>query len=479
VAFFSVLLALVALGLSGFLASKHIVAPIDAQLAFLEQVARGNLDAHIDMRTGDERDRLVSGMNQMADELKTSLVSIDELNAALVKLEQAHQELRETQAKLVQTGKLAALGELSAGLAHELNQPLTAIRGFGQLMEEDLAEGRMPTTKAIERILKASARMSAVVKNVRTFAGGARQTLDRVPAYGPARDAVSLVSEQLRQHGVMLVVEVEPGLPDVIADRAQIQQVLLNLLGNARDALDSVTESGGRRIEVRVYERDGHVCYSVQDNGPGVPESLRDKLFEPFFTTKAPGSGMGLGLSLSHGIVGEQNGSIEHEEPEEGGARFVVRLPAASTAMLRAADEAAKAAEEKRSTSRPALDTPSGRVLLVENEEDVREILRRICLRAGHHVDEAEDGDTALRCLESRRYDVVLTDLHLPGASGLAVLRAVLKRGRGARVVLMSTSADDSDWSEGSIDGAFALLRKPFEDLSEVSVLIDRAMGEG
>ena len=418
----SLFLALGALGRSGYFANRHIIDPIDAQLAFLEQVSHGNLEARLDLHTGDERDRLVHGMHAMAQKLKTSLVSIDELNRAYKDLEHAHQELRETQAKLVQTGKLAALGELSAGLAHELNQPLTAIRGYSQLLEEDLEQARMPSPQAVERILKASSRMSAIVRNVRAFAGGARQEARRVPADAPAVDALALVTEQLRLHGIKIALEVEPGLPDIIADRAQIQQVMLNLLGNARDALDTTTEGRGRRIRVRIFESGEQVCYSIEDNGPGVPAEHRDKLFEPFFTTKAPGEGMGLGLSLSHGIVKEHGGSLEVEDADEGGARFVVRLPAANTEEMRAVDAAGDAAPRQR--SQPALETPSGRVLLVENEEDVREILRRVCLRAGHHVDEAEDGDEALKHIESTHYDVVLTDLHVPGASGLAVLRA-------------------------------------------------------
>ncbi len=473
----SLFLALAALGLSGYFANRHIVVHLEAQLAFLEQVSRGNLDARLDLRTGDERDRLVEGMNLMASELKTSLVSIDKLNRTNTDLEHAHHQLRETQAKLVQTGKLAALGELSAGLAHELNQPLTAIRGFSQLLEEDLEAGRMPSHRAVERILKASSRMSAIVQNVRAFAGGARQQIVRVPADAPVVDALALVSEQLRLHGIRLGVEVETGLPNILADRAQIQQVVLNLLGNARDALDTTTEGRGKQIKVQVFERDEHVCYAVEDNGPGIPVEHHDKLFEPFFTTKAPGVGMGLGLSLSHGIVRDHDGSIELETPTEGGARFVVRIPAASTAELKAYEQTEE--EEARESSQPELQTPSGRVLLVENEEDVREILRRVCLRAGHHVDEAEDGDSALRHLESTRYDVVLTDLHVPGASGMAVLRTVRKRGDGTWVILMSTLADGEPADGGDGSGAFALLRKPFEDLAEVSTVIGRAMEKG
>ncbi len=233
--------------------------------------------------------------------------------------------LRETQAELVQAGKLAALGTMAAGIAHELNQPLSGIRTYAANGERLMQRGRGAAAEEnFQRIQVLCERLATQVRQLKLFArkGGAREPVD---LRGRLDFVLELLAERLDKQEVDLTMRFpEAGPPWVLGDEVRIEQLLTNLLRNALDALRGVEAP---RLEVAIEETPSHWVVSIRDNGPGIPEALLDKLFDPFFTTKAVGDGLGLGLFISFGIVQDLGGRLQAGNNRTGGAWFRAELP--------------------------------------------------------------------------------------------------------------------------------------------------------
>ncbi len=241
------------------------------------------------------------------------------------RVEERTKALKEAQAELVQSAKLAAMGTLAAGVAHELNQPLTVIRGYAQGLLADA--GLDPEVKAdLDRIQAQTGRMAKIINHLRDFSRQAKGTFEPVALNDVIEAAFSLLTQQLRLRNVRVVTELDPGLPVIRGDRVQLEQVFINLITNARDAMQS---HNGGRLTVKTRGADPFVEAIVADTGPGIPEGIRARIFDPFFTTKEVGQGTGLGLSISYGIVRDHGGEIRAETRPGWGAVFVVRLPMA------------------------------------------------------------------------------------------------------------------------------------------------------
>jgi C4-dicarboxylate-specific signal transduction histidine kinase len=245
------------------------------------------------------------------------------------RVEERTQALKEAQAELVQSAKLAAVGMLAAGVAHELNQPLTIIRGYAQHL---VGEGRLPeeAKAALDHIQAQSERMATIVNHLRDFSRQTKGTYEAVALNEVVAAAFLMLRQQLRVRKIEVVQALEPALPAIWGDRFQLEQVFINLITNARDAVEP---QGGGRLTVTSRAVGDWVEVAVADTGPGVPVDLQDRIFEPFFTTKDVGDGTGLGLSISYGIIREHGGEIRVANRPEGGAEFVVRLPVHSPAQ--------------------------------------------------------------------------------------------------------------------------------------------------
>jgi len=251
---------------------------------------------------------------------------------AELELHDSYRALQATQAKLVHASKMSAMGVLGAGIAHELKQPLTVVQGFCQRI---LRRPDLPVSQ-FERELRIvdaeTRRMAAIVDNIRRFGRQDHHIrLAPIAAREPLAAALMLLSVQLERRGIGLQEESDADLPAIEGDIAKLQQVFMNLLVNAGDALVEVPaalRAGPPLIELELRVEEEHVLFVVQDNGPGVQPAMRSRLFDPFFTTKPPGEGTGLGLSIAYSIVRDHNGSIACAEREGGGARFEVRIPA-------------------------------------------------------------------------------------------------------------------------------------------------------
>lgn len=288
---------------------------------FLDDVASGRYTEH-------DLDLLVPLGEQLAIAIENARLHREMEQ----KVEERTRTLKQTQAQLIQSGKLAAVGTLAAGVAHELNQPLMIIRGYAQ---ELLGDGRIAdaeTRDDLRRIEAQTTRMAAIITHLRDFS---RQSTGRREATDLNRivaDALAFLHQQLKTRNIVVTQDVDPALPPVSVDSLQIEQVLLNLITNARDAIEA---TGTGAIAIRTQRAsDGRIALSVTDTGPGIPAEIQPRIFDPFFTTKEVGKGTGLGLSICYGIVDAHGGELTMESPvaDGRGARFTMRLPSAGQA---------------------------------------------------------------------------------------------------------------------------------------------------
>jgi signal transduction histidine kinase len=293
---------------------------LDALTETLLGVARATFEARAP-RTydGDSWDVLAFLVNSTADEVE---VLVGELEA-----EREH--LRLAQDQLVTAEKLAALGRLAAGVAHEMNQPLTVLRGLTGLLRADPDAKVADIEEDLVAINEAARQLSTIVDAIRSFGRVPVTTREAIDPVSPLREAARLVAKSVQDGGIEFQIDGPEDLPRVVANADQLRRVFINLLSNAIDAVAANADSG-RTIVADVALADEVVVYRVADNGPGIPEENQLKIFEPFFTTKAVGVGTGLGLSIAHGIVSDHAGSIAFEPRTEGGSRFIVRIPARS-----------------------------------------------------------------------------------------------------------------------------------------------------
>jgi two-component system C4-dicarboxylate transport sensor histidine kinase DctB len=246
------------------------------------------------------------------------------------------QRLRQTQADLIQAGKLAGLGQMSAALSHEFNQPLAAAKTYAETSGVLMDLGR--TDEARDNVRRISAlidRMASISKHLRNFARKPNEKLGPVLLEDVMRDTLEIVAARLKTADAILDVEIDPMLPAVKAGAVRLQQVLVNIITNAADAVEGLED---RRITVCAEKESDKVIVSVRDRGPGVPPAIRERIFDPFFTTKGVGKGLGLGLSISYNIIKDFGGSLSVGEHPDGGAVFIIELDAADGNLLEAAE---------------------------------------------------------------------------------------------------------------------------------------------
>ena len=360
------------------------------------------------------------------------------------------QRLKETQAQLIQASKMTALGTLVSGVAHELNNPLTTISLSAQLLQRQ-ADVSPEIRGRVDAISDECERASRIIRDMLTFARRNETERRRINLNAVVEATLSRQARALELDNIRVVKALEPTLPPVWADSCQIEQVLLNLYSNAAHAMKSTQGHGV--LTVRTTRRPEEVHVEVTDNGPGIPAEHLGHIFDPFFTTKPAGEGTGLGLSLALGIIAEHGGRMTVANVPGSGARFVISLPLG----LRV-DVAASPAPEIPSSVQGA------RILIVDDEEKLRRILRDVLSRSGHRVEEAATGHEAIARIERQDYDIIALDLRLPDIHGSAVWRRILEGGRGmaARVIFITGDTMSPDAQKFLEDAGRPVLRKPF-----------------
>lgn len=362
--------------------------------------------------------------------------------------------------QLLQQEKLAAVGQLVSGVAHELNNPLAGVVAFSQLL---LAADAPPEQRrAVETIHAEAKRAARIVANLLTFARQ-HQPERAVTHLNRIVDAtIELRRYALRTHQIAVELALDETLPPTWADPHQLQQVIVNLVANAEHAL--AEWPGPRRIIVSTTNADGMLQLRVRDTGPGIPAAHLGRVFNPFFTTKGVGKGTGLGLSISHGIVREHGGRIQVESPEGQGATFIIELPHIAPpehALLPAV---------------PAVPAPTSapkRVLVVDDEPAIRSVLKAFLTSLGHEVEAFGSGRDALARAAVADFDRVLLDLRMPDMSGDAVFAELQAQNpRLAEGVVFVTGDLQSEATRRFLDGTGRpVLTKPFL-LDELAALV-------
>jgi len=366
---------------------------------------------------------------------------------------------KQLQAQLMQSEKMATVGHLISGVAHELNNPLTVVLGYAQLVCDADVGDRAP--EYLRKISSEAQRVQRIVQNLLAFARKREPQAMRVDVNEVVRETFELASYDLRVCDIDVELNLTGGLPTTLADPYQLQQVFLNILTNARHALKDRAQRGHIRITTRHDDDalDGHpaLVVELEDDGPGVPEALRQRVFDPFFTTKAAGEGTGLGLSLSYGIIQEHGGRIACEESEWGGALFRTCLP------VLGAFETLERLTSEEAAAHHAADAKK-RILVVDDQSAVRDMVRDALRLDGHDIEVAQDGNQALdKIVSGQPFDLIIADLLLPGFGGDRLYREVANiHPDFARRVVFS-GADVTPESRRLLEGTGArYLAKPF-----------------
>ena len=382
-----------------FLVNK-ITAPLRELRDSAEAVGQGDYSQRVAVRSQDECGELAMVFNQMTENVKSSREQ----------LEMTVESLKATQAQLIQSEKLSGIGEFVAGVAHELNNPLTSVMGFSELLALQ-AEGNPQQKRHLEMIHKSAQRCQKIVQSLLSFARHHQPERKLVCVNSLVEAAVEILHYQLRTNNIEIITQLDPHLPEATVDPHQLQQVFLNLINNARQAIEAHQPKGWIKITTAAVGENVRV--TLQDSGPGIaPENLK-KLFDPFFTTKEVGKGTGLGLSLCYGIIKEHGGTITARSARGEGAIFTVELPIA-----------AGTTEIRKKSAAPMLERVNSRegagkkVLVIDDEEPILQMVSEVLMRSGYEVDAVSDGETALRRVNQRTYDLALCDWKMPGLNG-------------------------------------------------------------
>jgi PAS domain S-box-containing protein len=373
------------------------------------------------------------------------------------------EELQRQRESLYQREKLAALGSLLAGVAHELNNPLSVVVARAVMLEEhaDPAIG-----SAALKIRTAAERCARIVRTFLAMARQQRPERGAVAVNDVISAALDITSYAIRTSSIELELSLAKDLPPLLADADQLHQVVLNLVINAQQSLQEQPLPRRIAIESRYDAHAGAVRITVADNGPGIPAAVRARIFEPYFTTKPVGVGTGVGLAVSLGIVEAHGGTLSVDCPPRGGAVFTIALPVADAV-----------APDGPVAPLHQAGAKALRVLVVDDEPDIREALADILQGAGHQVSTASSGRDALQRLERERYDAILTDVRMPGLDGRDLYREIERAwpALASRVAFVTGDTLASSLREFVSHSGRPVIEKPFLPVDVRRVVVELA----
>ncbi len=421
---------------------RRITQPLLVLRDHAEAVGRGDFTRRISRFSDDECGAVAVAFNDMTGNLQASRID----------LEKAVNTLKSTQVQLMQSEKLSAVGQFVAGVAHELNNPLTSVIGFSELLQATSTDPKQKDQ--LSHIARSAIRCHKIVHSLLGFSRQHEPERKLVNLHEVADAVLEIVAYDMRVNNVSLVREYTETLPPLLGDTHQLQQVVLNIVSNARQALEIFRRDGC--IILRTGSTETHVWLRIVDNGPGIsPENLK-RIFDPFFTTKPQGKGTGLGLSLSYGIVQEHHGSIRAESQPGIGTEFILEFP-----IARAATQ-----QLFRPDSTPPLPTkPSSlRVLVIDDEESILHLVQEILNSEGHVVEAAGSGEAALDLILRHNYDVIVSDWKMPGLNGINLYQELLVRKPAAaqRMLFMTGDVIKDSFQSFLKQHALICLPKPF-----------------
>jgi two-component system, NtrC family, sensor kinase len=360
-------------------------------------------------------------------------------------------EQRTLEAQIIQNDKMASIGQLVSGVAHELNNPLTSIAGLAELLLERPPHPELPR-EHLRVIYDQAERAGRIVRNLLTFARKGVPEKTAVDLHDVVVRTSLLIMYELQLHGIELESDLSSEPTVVLGDRYELQQVLLNLVTNAVQAVSGLEPGKPRRITLATSRSNGEAMLCVRDTGPGVPPHLVPYLFTPFFTTKGPGEGTGLGLSLSYGLVKAHGGVLEYQAPPDGGAEFKVTLP------LFESD--APAAELPRLVQNGR--GPRRRILVVDEDPSVHRLLSALFAPDGHVVEAVRSAEQGLKLARENDFDLIITDAGLPAGPAQLFAGALLDACPAFSGRLVVACSGDEDLPAPLAQQPIHRVRKPF-----------------
>jgi nitrogen-specific signal transduction histidine kinase/ActR/RegA family two-component response regulator len=378
------------------------------------------------------------------------------LYSDITERKQAEKEKQELEAKAQIASRLAAVGEMAAGIAHEINNPLTGVIGFSQLL---LEKQNIPEDIKADIIVIAdgSKRVADIVKRLLTFARQTKPIKTLANLNELIENTLKLRDYVLKTANIEVVTRFDPELPWSIVDPGQLQQVFLNLIVNAEQEMKKAHGKG--TLTITTEKKENNIRMSFKDDGPGITKENLGHLFEPFFTTKDVGEGTGLGLSLSRSIVLEHNGTLNVESEFGHGAIFIVEIPIIESLPSEVKTVSPTAKLEK-------LITKKGRILVVDDEPGVRALVEKILTQSGHSVDTIGDASKAIDKLDAGViYDVILIDVRMPGMNGTEMYSHILEKTPKMknRIIFITGDVMGADIKVFLTQNKLPYLAKPFD----------------
>jgi two-component system NtrC family sensor kinase len=449
---------------------RKVTQPLRQLRDTAEAVGRGDFSRRVQVASRDECGELAEVFNRMTQNLKSSREQ----------LEMTVETLKATQAQLIQSEKLSGIGEFVAGVAHELNNPLTSVMGFSELLKS--SDTNPQHKRYLEMIHKSALRCQKIVQSLLSFARRHQPERKLSSINELVEGAVEILQYQMRTSNIEVTVRLDPRLPRAMVDPHQVQQVFLNIINNGRQAIEAHRPNGWLRISSETCA--DRIRVTFQDSGPGITEDNLSKVFDPFFTTKDVGKGTGLGLSLCYGIIKEHGGTITVGSKPGQGATFVVELPLAEQGKMVEATPS-QPNEPAQATPTPMPPNPQAcdregvgkKVLVIDDEEAILQMVRDALSEHGYEVDIASDGESALNQLNRKPYDLALCDWKMPGLNGQQVYERIrASNPRLSERMIFITGDVINDKTEKFLrEGKKTCLSKPFS-LSEFRAAIGRAL---
>jgi len=380
---------------------RRITRPLRELRNSVEAVGRGDFSQRIEIHSNDEYGELATVFNQM----------MENLYASQAEIQHTLQRLKSTQDQLVQTEKLSAIGKFVAGVAHELNNPLTGVIGFSEMLQDTGINEHQQNY--LNRIIDSAERCHRIVQSLLSFSRRRRPERTSVNINQLIESTVEIFKYELPVNNIEVTSDFGSDLPALLIDPHQIQLVFLNILNNARQAIELRQTRGVIHIITELIE--GHVRISFCDNGPGIPTENLLQIFDPFFTTKSVGEGTGLGLSLSYGIIREHDGTIIAKNNNGKGVTFIIDLPVVS---IKAEHEAVKTMPAAMVKMEQA---SANKILVIDDEENILELIKEALAVYGYNVETVCDGESAMRAVNNQSYDLIICDWKIPGIGGQSI----------------------------------------------------------
>ena len=440
----------------GWMLQRRVNVPLSVLDDAVGRIAEGDLDVRVPDLADSEFSRLATRFNQMAVNLRTLQGDLERRNA---ELEAAVETMHRTRSELMQSEKLSTVGRMTAGLAHELNNPLASILGYGELLEAELGRERPPSIREIRDdfvrpIVEEARRSHHMTRSLLIFSRRSEATVGAVPLRESLDVAANLRSFAFVGVGLALLIE---NVPDVyvLADRQHLQETFFNILNNALHALQS---HGGTRVRVSGRVEGGELVLEFEDDGPGFEQP--ELALEPFYTTKPPDEGTGLGLPMVARYMDECSGTVRLSNVADGGARVELRFR-----LAEAPARAEATAAEPTWGEEPAPFARNRRILVVEDEPHLRVIHERLLSRAGASIRAVSNVREAKAVLHAETIDLVISDVRMPGEGGVSLYEWVISEHPGLRDHFLFVTGDtrSPDILELAEAHPEMFLRKPFE----------------